>query len=250
MWDSPYMRNPNYVSVWLWILSNATWKENSVRVTFKGKIITLQKGQLTCGAYQIAAETGVKRGTVERMLNVLKNEEQIEKQSDNRCSLITVKNWKQYQNNEEQNEEQMRNERGTDEEQMRTKEEGKNVRKKEGKNINTLMSSDDDANAEVVDEYEMEFRQFIPIASDVLKHEKTFSKEALTKWKARRKKFSALEITEAFKNLVNECDLWKIENNGFRPLSWWLHSDKRIEDMQVVHLKKPARGKNTGFVIS
>lgn len=246
MWSNPSLRKrPNHLSVWLWLLTNAAWNEET-QVRFRNEVIILRKGQVTCGAHQIAEETGVAPSTVARVINCFENEKLIEKQTDNRCSLITVLNWEQYQGDEKQNEKQMRSKREADEKQMRTNKEDKNIRTKEDKNTITVPSE----RTEIVDEEEIEFRRFIPIASDVLRHEKTFSKEALTKWKARRKKFSALEITEAFKNLVNECDLWKIENNGFRPLSWWLHSDKRIEDMQVVHLKQPARGKNTGFVIS
>lgn len=91
--------------------------------------------------------------------------------------------------------------------------------------------------AEIVDPQEMEFREFIPFASKVLGHQKTFTRDALEKWRARRRKFSARDLAAAFANLRNEPDQWKIENNGHRPLSWWLKSDERIEEMQVCHLK-------------
>lgn len=93
------------------------------------------------------------------------------------------------------------------------------------------------ADSQIVDEMEMELRKLIPFASKVLGSEKTFTADALKKWKTRREKWSAHELAEAFANLSREPDRWKINNNGWRPLSWWLHSDARIEEMRNCHLK-------------
>lgn len=124
------MGNPYYRAVWIELLLTAQ-RQDGYKVRFKGKSILLKKGQLTCGAIQLAEKTGVKRGTVERVLQRMKSEEQIEVQTSNKCSLVTILNWSIYQNDEEQIEEQMRNKRGTDEEQMRTKQEVKKLRSKE-----------------------------------------------------------------------------------------------------------------------
>jgi len=66
---------------------------------------------------------------------------------------------------------------------------------------------------------------------------KILTKEARGKLKTRLKSYSMEELKEAFLNLANEPDLWKIKNNGFRSLSWWLHSDDRIEEMRNCHKK-------------
>lgn len=136
MFEHPYAQKPAYMWVWCWLLSEAQFQEGK-KIVFKGKVISLQTGQLTCGAKQISSATGVPRGTVERIIKTLKNEEQIEVQTDSQKSLITVKKWNEYQNVEEVNEERMRNDRGTDEERMRTTEELKNEIIEELKN-NTL----------------------------------------------------------------------------------------------------------------
>lgn len=91
----------------------------------------MSRGQLITSSIKISDGTGVPRGTVERIIKYLKNEELIEEQTTTKFRLITVKNYKIYQPDEEQNEERMRNKRGTDEEQMDTY---KNVRIKELKN--------------------------------------------------------------------------------------------------------------------
>ena len=67
---------------------------------------------------------------------------------------------------------------------------------------------------------------------------KTMTDKARKKLDTRLKKYSLEELKEAFLNLANEPDLWKIKNNGFRPLAWWLDSDDRIEEMRNCHAKK------------
>lgn len=71
----------------------------------------------------------------------------------------------------------------------------------------------------------------------IFPNEKAPTDLARRKWETRRLKYPARKIAEAFANLVNEPDKWKINNNGHRPLAWWLHSDERIEDMLACHLK-------------
>ncbi len=129
MWDNPFIAgNPNRISVWMWILDNVEWEEGT-KVKFKGETIELKKGQCTCGIYMIEKQTGVKAKTVHRVLNCLRNEKQIEKDTDMNCSLITVINWDQYQLNEKDSENEMRNKRETSEKPVRTKKEVKNNKK-------------------------------------------------------------------------------------------------------------------------
>lgn len=135
IWENPYMRRPAYLAIWIWILTHAEhgrrydaikhkWTdkdEASLKtILWRGKKRPIRKGEFTFGCYQIAAETGVPRGTVERVIKVLKSEEQIEVETTSKFSLGRVKNWEQYQDGEEQSEERMRNKRGADEEQVRT----------------------------------------------------------------------------------------------------------------------------------
>jgi hypothetical protein len=71
----------------------------------------------------------------------------------------------------------------------------------------------------VLDKSEEEFRGFIAFATEILGHQKTFTGEAFEKWRARRRKYSVEDICQAFYNLRNEPDQWKLTNNGFRPLT-------------------------------
>lgn len=101
----------------------------------------------------------------------------------------------------------------------------------------------------IVDGEEDEYRAFLPIVSKVLGHDKIFTEKGLQKWRARRRRFAAREIGEAFLNLQREPDRWKISNNGWRPMHWWLHTDERIEEMKLVHLKAAGPSRNQAIVI-
>lgn len=130
MWDNPSLfGRTNHLVVWGWLLDHVMWEEGA-RVRFKGAIIPLAPGQMTCGATQISLETGCAPSTASRVLNDLHNERLIERQTDNRCSLVTVLNWDRYQSDERQSENQVRGRREADERQMRVKEEDKKIEEK------------------------------------------------------------------------------------------------------------------------
>jgi len=131
MWDNPSLKGRmNHLVVWMWILDHVMW-EDGKQVRFDGKIIKLLPGQMTCGCLRIAEDTGCAASTVSRVLNDFVSERLLERQTDNKCSLITVVNWMSYQGDERQDEKQVRGKREADERQVRTKEEGKKVRIKE-----------------------------------------------------------------------------------------------------------------------
>lgn len=124
------MNNPAYLSVWVYLLIEAEFQQGK-SVLFNGKRVYLQAGQLTCGQNQLSLWSGVPRGTVHRILETFKNEQQIEQQTSNKMSLITILNWSKYQDDEQQNEQQTNNKRTTDEQQMNTPQEVKKLRSKE-----------------------------------------------------------------------------------------------------------------------
>lgn len=111
---------------------------------------------------------------------------------------------------------------------------------KEEKTTDISLSANADLNAKTIDEIE-EFLLWLN-REKIFPCEKRLSPAARKKWLARRGTYSPQEIYQAFSNLLNEPDMWKIKNNGFRSLAWWLHSDERIEDMKNCHLKRGKRG--------
>ena len=117
VFDNPVCaKDSEYFFVWCYLLTEAKYEEE--RVLFKNEEITLSKGQLLTTSKKIALELNVKESKVNRILKKLENEKQIERQTSNKNTLITVINWEFYQSCENQNEEQVKNEWKTNDKQM------------------------------------------------------------------------------------------------------------------------------------
>lgn len=247
MWENPlFCGRCNHIVVWTWLLDHAVWKEK--QVMFSGEITTLQAGQLTCGSGQISADTGVPSSSVRRILQQLKNEQLIDQQVSNKASLITVKKWNMYQGDDRQDEQQMSSRRSADDRQVITKEERKKDKKeKKDKNNEPLRAPGGAQSAQVVDEMEVEFRKFIAWLNEknILKSQKQWTEKAQKKWNRRRKEFEAQVLAKAFANLQNDPRGWWIENNGFRPLHWWLDKEDRIHNLLNCHICSSAKAPTT-----
>ena len=129
IWDWPYSNDPEYLSVWIFILTSATHK--GVDKVFKGDRVTLKPGQFITGRIEISKKTGVHESKVQRILKKLEIEQQIEQQKSTKNRLITVANWAQYQSTEQQSEQQMNNKRTTNEQQMNTNNNVNNITNKQ-----------------------------------------------------------------------------------------------------------------------
>lgn len=122
--NNPIATKPNYLVVWMFVLRFANHKDKSI--IWNNKKTLIKRGSFITSAQKISKGTGVARGTVERILKYLKNEEMIEELITQRFRLISVMNYDKYQKSEELNEEQVRNKRGTSEEQVDTTKNDKN----------------------------------------------------------------------------------------------------------------------------
>lgn len=126
-------KDSDYLAVWIYLLLNATHKE--IPALFKGKKITLQKGQLITGRKSMSNQLKISESKIYRIINDFKSEQQIEQQTSNQNSLISILNWDKYQQIEQQNEQQMNNERTTDEQPVNT---NKNVKNDKNERINNI----------------------------------------------------------------------------------------------------------------
>ena len=130
--DNPIIfKDKDYLATWIYLLLNATHKE--IPALFKGKKIILQKGQLITGRKSMASQLKISESKIYRIINDFKSEQQIEQQTSNQNSLISILNWDKYQQSEQQNEQQMNNERTTDEQPVNTNKNDNNI--KNEKNI-------------------------------------------------------------------------------------------------------------------
>ena len=101
IWDNPWMYKPYVYVIWSYILCHVNYQPTEV--IFEGKRITLNPGQGLFKLREIAALFKVSPTSLHRIINLLKNETQIETQTSPRNTIITVVNWQKYQTSETQN---------------------------------------------------------------------------------------------------------------------------------------------------
>lgn len=92
---NPRSKSPVWLSLWIHCLCRATYKEYSV--IYGGKPITLQPGQFIASYDSLARDTGLSKDQVRHMIGIMKSDMQIATQHDNRCLLVTILNWREYQ---------------------------------------------------------------------------------------------------------------------------------------------------------
>lgn len=137
--DNPIItKDSDYLSVWIYLLLNATHKEYDT--LFRGERIVLQKGQLLTGTISISQKLKINKDKVQRILKSFENDKQIEQQTSNRNRLISIVNWNEYQEIDNRNDKQMINKCETDDKQVITNKNVKNI--KNDKNNNILTSED------------------------------------------------------------------------------------------------------------
>lgn len=123
--DNPIIcKDSDYFSIWSYLLLNATHKE--YQSLFKGEKIILKPGQLITGRKVISTKFNINESKVQRVLKKLEIEQQIEQQTSNENRLITIVQWHKYQTSEQPIEQQVNNERTTDEQRVNTNKNDKN----------------------------------------------------------------------------------------------------------------------------
>ena len=119
MLDNPVvMKDPDHLAVWMYLLLEAA-HENHPTI-FGGKKLVLKPGQLITGRKKIAKKMGIEEHKVDRIIKLLKNEQQIERRATPYGSVITIVEWDKYQNREQQNAQRVSNQRATSEQPVST----------------------------------------------------------------------------------------------------------------------------------
>lgn len=99
------MKDADHLAVWVYLLLNATHEEH--KALFKGKKITMKAGQVITGSKSISCRLSISESKVRRVLDAFKSDGQIDKQTSNKNSLITILSWDLYQQSGKQNDGQM-----------------------------------------------------------------------------------------------------------------------------------------------
>ena len=127
--DSPVWSDPYYLKLWMYCLMKATHKERNV--ILGSKVATLEPGQFIIGRKSLTEDLnkGMKpkqelnESTWWRYLNNLEKFEMLHIKKTNKYSVVSIIKWSDYQESEQQ----MNNKRTSNEQQMNTNKNVKNV---------------------------------------------------------------------------------------------------------------------------
>lgn len=123
------LQMPNTLTLFIFLLLNATHKDKKVG-TSTG-VIELRRGQYIGGTHQLAGLLKLSRSKIMTSLSHLKNLGIIDIKSTNKFSIYTIVNYGKYQDVENVNSQSIDIKSTTDQQQIDTKQECKNVRIKE-----------------------------------------------------------------------------------------------------------------------
>lgn len=126
-----YYSDSEYVHLWVHLLMKATYCKKEY--LFNNKIEHLKPGQFITGRHSLVKETGINRSKIERILKCFESEHQIEQQTTNKFRIISILNWDEYQNDEQQNEQPVSSQRAASEQPVSTIK--KEKKEKKEKNI-------------------------------------------------------------------------------------------------------------------
>lgn len=205
--DWEWFEDRNTRDVFLYLLLNANWKETE----WKG--VSLKPGQLIIGRKKLAASLGLSERAVRTALSRLQKTGEIDQQTTNRWTLVTVENWAKYQADDDASDQPNANKRPASDQQVTTDEERKHVRTKDG----TLVAYSDFVTA------------WNSICVDLPKV-RNLSKERKDKLKTRLKTHSKEQIIEAMR-LTQESDFLCGRNGGRwrADFDWLIHSTGNVQ---------------------
>ena len=204
-------KDSDYLSVWIFLLLNATHKE--LPFMFNGNKIILQPGQLVTCKKNISFKLSVNESKIFRILKLFESEQQIEQQITRHGRLVTLLNWKDYQKDERQNEQQMNDNRTTNEQQVNA---NKNV-----KNDNNVKNERKTIIAPIVP-YEEIMNSFNDICVSLPKLQVlTETRKTTIKTRYKELHFSVDEFKSFFR-LVEESDFLTGRKMDFKASFDWI----------------------------
>jgi len=98
--DSAVFQNEKWLKVWIWCLMKANHKKMNVPiVTGKGStVVEIDRGQFIFGRHRAAKELKLTGSTIRNIMEKLKKLENLDMCSDTHFSIVTIRNYSQYQN--------------------------------------------------------------------------------------------------------------------------------------------------------
>lgn len=98
--ESGFWTDSNAVHLWIHLLITATY--SSKKTLFNGRIVELKEGQLITGRKKLSAETGISEQIIRKWLELFEINQQITIEKTNAGSCISIINYKNYQQDNQQ----------------------------------------------------------------------------------------------------------------------------------------------------
>lgn len=95
----PAFRNDGEAMAFAWMVLRASWRD--VRVRYKGRPISLSRGQLAVSIRDLAENLDRPKGWIERLVKRLRNETMIETHTETGVLVISICNYDDYQSDGE-----------------------------------------------------------------------------------------------------------------------------------------------------
>ena len=96
IFDNPVInKTHNHFYVFCWLLTHVAF-DNSEQVIFKGKVVKLAPGQILVSVKKLGPALNLSHQQIRSILVDFESNKQINKQADNRNTLITVVSWSKY----------------------------------------------------------------------------------------------------------------------------------------------------------
>ena len=93
--------DPNFLAVWIWLLSDANWKDKKALIN--SCVVEIKRGQLIFGLNAFSKRSGVSVSKLRKIIDVLISEQMIDRLKTNKYSIITIANYNSYQTVDRQN---------------------------------------------------------------------------------------------------------------------------------------------------
>lgn len=96
--ETKYYKKSQYTHLWLHLLLRAS--HSGSKWKFKGREYTIRPGQVLCSMKGLSEQTGINEMQCYRIIKRYEKVKQITKKTYNKCSVIQILNWKNYQTDE------------------------------------------------------------------------------------------------------------------------------------------------------
>ena len=121
--DSYCFSSSNSLKIWIWLLVKANFKKSFCTLKAgKGEVtVEINRGQLLFGRFKAEDELGIDGSLIYRVIKKFEELGQIEIESNNQFSIITICKYEDYQGEINSNEQQTNSKRTTNEQRMNNK---------------------------------------------------------------------------------------------------------------------------------